>query len=99
VGGSFVFFLLICVLFGVAGGLQGRSKGSSFIVWFLISAAVPVFGFIVSIVYPGHTHELRRKCETCNKVLPITDTICMRCGTDLDFPEVRYLPPGVRPVE
>lgn len=92
-GASFAFFLLICVLFGVAGGLQGRAKGSSFLLWFAISAAVPLFGFIASIVYPGQQQELRRRCETCNNVLPITDTMCMRCGTDLPFPEVAYLPP------
>lgn len=92
-GASFAFFLLICFLFGVAGGLQGRAKGSSFLLWFAISAGVPLFGFIASIVYPGQQHELRRRCETCNAVLPITDTMCMRCGTDLPFPEVAYLPP------
>jgi hypothetical protein len=97
VGGSFAFFLLICVLFGVAGGLQGRAKGSSFLVWFMISGAVPLFGFIASLVYPGNRHELRRACTTCGTLLPITDTMCMRCGTDLPFPDEVYLPPGVRP--
>lgn len=95
-GGSFAFFLLICALFGVAGGLQGRAKGSSFLLWFAISAAVPLFGFIASIVYPGNRHELRRACDGCGTLLPITDTMCMRCGTDLPFPEEAYLPPGVR---
>lgn len=98
-GGSFAFFLLICALFGVAGGLQGRAKGSSFLLWFAISAAVPLFGFIASIVYPGNRHELRRACDGCGTLLPITDTMCMRCGTDLSFPEQAYLPPGVRPRE
>lgn len=96
-GGSFAFFLLICALFGVAGGLQGRAKGSSFLLWFAISAAVPLFGFIASIVYPGNRHELRRACDGCGTLLPITDTMCMRCGTDLPFPDEAYLPPGVRP--
>lgn len=94
-GGSFAFFLLICALFGVAGGLQGRAKGSSFLLWFAISAAVPLFGFIASIVYPGNRHELRRACDGCGTLLPITDTMCMRCGTDLAFPDEVYLPPGV----
>jgi hypothetical protein len=99
VGVSFVFFLAICTLFGIAGGLQGRAKGSSFLLWFMISAGVPLFGFIASIVYPGREDELRRRCDGCGRMLPITDTMCMRCGTDLPFPEVAYLPPGVRPVE
>jgi hypothetical protein len=96
VNGSFAFFLLICALFGIAGGLQGRSKGSSFLLWFLISAVLPVFGFIAAVVYPGPREELRRTCDTCGRLLPITDTMCMSCGTDLGFPEVRYLPPSVQ---
>lgn len=95
--GSFAFFLLICGLFGVAGGLQGRSKGSSFLLWFFISACLPLFGFVAAVVYPGHRSELRRQCDGCGRLLPITDTMCMGCGTDLDFPEVRYLPADVRP--
>jgi hypothetical protein len=90
VDGSFAFFLVICALFGIAGGLQGRSKGSSFVLWFFISACLPLFGFLASVVYPGHRHELRRRCDGCGRLLPITDTMCMGCGTDLDFPEVRY---------
>lgn len=93
--GPFAFFLLICVLFGVAAGLQGRSKGSSFLLWFVIGVFLPLFGFIAALVYPGRQHELRRTCDGCGRLLPITDTMCMGCGTDLAFPEVRYLPEGV----
>nr|WP_246852291.1 hypothetical protein [Patulibacter sp. SYSU D01012] len=89
--------MLICALFGIAGGLQGRAKGSSFLVWFMISAGVPLFGFIASVVYPGRQFEPRRRCDGCGRMLPISDTMCMRCGTDLDYPTERYLPPGVRP--
>jgi hypothetical protein len=90
VDGSFAFFLLICALFGIAGGLQGRSKGGSFLLWFFISACLPLFGFLAAVVYPGRQHELRRRCDGCGRFLPITDTMCMGCGTDLAFPEVRY---------
>lgn len=88
--GSFAFFLLICTLFGIAGGLQGRSKGSSFVLWFFISACLPLFGFLAALVWPGHRHEQRRQCDGCGRLLPITDTMCMGCGTDLAFPEVRF---------
>jgi hypothetical protein len=94
VGSSFAFLLLIWILFGIAGGLQGRAKGSSFLLWFAISAAVPFFGFIASIVYPGREHEPRRKCDTCGRLLPVSDTMCMRCGTDLAYPDVVYVRRG-----
>jgi hypothetical protein len=90
VDASFAFFLLICTLFGIAGGLQGRSKGSSFVLWFFISACLPVFGFLAALVWPGHRHEQRRQCDGCGRLLPITDTMCMGCGTDLAFPDVRF---------
>lgn len=94
---GFAFFLVICALFGVGGGLQGRSKGSSFLLWFFIAACLPLFGYLASVVYPGHRYEQRRQCENCGRLLPITDTMCMGCGTDLGFPEVRYLPEAVNP--
>jgi len=99
VAAPFAFFLLICVLFGIAGGLQGRAKGSSFLLWFAISAGVPLFGFIASIVYPGREHEPRRRCDGCGRLLPIGDAMCMRCGTDLDFPDVVYVRRGNQVLE
>ena len=33
-------YVIIALCFGLAGGLVGRIKGSSFILWFLISAAM-----------------------------------------------------------
>ena len=55
-------YLLIALLFGIAGGLVGRMKGSSFIVWFLISAIIPVLGLIGAIVYRSERDEMRRVC-------------------------------------
>ena len=34
-------FLIIAFFFGLAGGLIGRIKGSSFFLWFLVSAVPP----------------------------------------------------------
>ena len=32
-------YVIIAVCFGISGGIVGRIKGSSFVLWFLISAA------------------------------------------------------------
>jgi uncharacterized membrane protein YfcA len=40
---------VIAFCFGLAGGIVGRIKGSSFLLWFLISAAVPFFGLFAAI--------------------------------------------------
>jgi hypothetical protein len=80
-------YVVICAFFGVAGGIVGRIKGSSFWLWFLISAVIPVFGLITAIFYRWDNRELRRRCPGCGRVLKLYDAICTRCGTELEFPE------------
>ena len=41
-------YIAIAVCFGIAGGIVGRIKGSSFTLWFLISAVVPIFGLMAA---------------------------------------------------
>lgn len=86
------FVLAVAVAFGVAGGLTGKSKGGSFWLWFAISGLLPGFGFLAALAMRDETRELRRQCPSCNKVLRITDAMCMRCGADLDFPETAIAP-------
>jgi hypothetical protein len=85
-------YLIIAVCFGLAGGLVGRIKGSSFLLWFLISGAVPFFGLMAAIAYRYETDELRRTCPRCGRVTKIYDALCTRCGTELEFPEVAIAP-------
>jgi hypothetical protein len=79
-------YLIICFFFGLAGGVVGRMKGSSFFLWFLISALVPFAGLLAAILYRYDREEPRRRCPRCGKVLKLHDQVCMRCGEDLDFP-------------
>src|ERR1700740_2604811 len=80
--------VVILLFFGLAGGVVGRMKGSSFVLWFLISACVPFIGLLAAVCSRWDNRELRRQCPECGKVLKLHDTLCVRCGTDLDFPEV-----------
>ena len=66
---------------------MGRMKGSSFLVWFLISGLVPFFGLLAAVFYRREDRELRRRCPECGRILKIYDAICVRCGTELEFPE------------
>ena len=81
-------YVIIAVCFGMAGGIVGRVKGSSFVLWFLISAAVPVLGLLAALAYRFDSKELRRRCPRCGRVTKIYDALCTRCGQELDFPEV-----------
>jgi hypothetical protein len=85
-------YLTIAFCFGLAGGIVGRIKGSSFVLWFLISAVVPFFGLMTAIAYRFDRDELRRQCPNCGRVTKIYDALCTRCGTELDFPEVAIAP-------
>jgi hypothetical protein len=80
-------YLIICLFFGLAGGFVGRIKGSSFVLWFLISALVPVLGLLAAVLYRYETDEVRRQCPRCGKVVKLHDQVCMRCGMDMDFPD------------
>ncbi len=83
-GGAYVF---IALCFGLAGGIIGRLKGSSFFLWFLIAGLVPFFGLLAAVFYRNeHTVE-RRACPGCGKVVYIHEALCTRCGTELSYPE------------
>jgi len=81
-------YVVICLFFGLAGGLVGRMKGSSFWLWFLISGIVPGVGLLAAIFYRWEDRELRRQCPRCGRVVKLHDAKCMRCGEELEFPEV-----------
>jgi hypothetical protein len=79
--------LVILFFFGMAGGLTGRMKGSSFWMWFLISFCVPFIGLLTAVCYRWEDRELRRQCPSCRRVIKLYDAVCMNCGYELDFPD------------
>lgn len=80
--------LVILFFFGLAGGIIGRIKGSSFFIWFLISFCIPFIGLLTAMLYRYDNRELRRQCPECGKVVKLHDAVCTRCGTELEFPDV-----------
>jgi hypothetical protein len=79
-------YLIICFFFGLAGGVVGRIKGSSFVLWFLISALIPFFGLLAAVLSRNDRMEEQRRCPRCGRVLKLHDQLCFGCGLDLDFP-------------
>jgi hypothetical protein len=80
--------VVILFFFGLAGGVVGRLKGSSFFVWFLISACVPFLGLLTAVCYRWDKRELRRQCPDCGRIVKLHDAVCTRCGAELEFPDV-----------
>jgi hypothetical protein len=80
--------LVILFFFGLAGGIVGKIKGSSFFIWFLISGLIPFLGLLSALCYRYDTNELRRECPGCGRILKLHDALCTNCGTELEFPDV-----------
>jgi hypothetical protein len=87
-----VAYVIFAVALGLAAGVVGRLKGSSFFLWFLIGAILPGLGLVGALLYRYERDEPRRECPGCGRILKLYDQVCTRCGYDLAFPEVA-LPP------
>lgn len=85
-------YLIIASCFGLAGGIVGRIKGSSFFLWFAVSFCLPFVGLVTALLYRWDKDELRRQCPRCNKVVKLHDALCTRCGAELEFPDVAIAP-------
>jgi hypothetical protein len=81
-----VAYVLICLVSGLVGAVIASRKGSSFPIWFVISALIPVLGPIAALLYRRESETPLRECPSCGAALRIYDAMCMRCGTDLDYP-------------
>ena len=79
--------MLICLVSGLVGAVIASRKGSSFPVWFVVSALIPVLGPIAALLYRRESETPLRHCPSCGAVLKVYDAMCMHCGTDLGYPE------------
>jgi hypothetical protein len=70
------------------------AKGSRLAAWgeHLQHYGVVLLLLVVALAYRSESDELRRQCPNCGKVVKLHDAMCMRCGTDLDFPEFAIEP-------
>ena len=80
-------YALIAFSFGLATGIIGRAKGSSFFIWFAVGAVTLIFGLIAVVLHRSEKQEPERRCPTCGKVLKLYVQVCPRCGTDLYLPD------------
>ena len=87
-------YVIIAVSSGLATGIIGRAKGSSFLLWFIVGAVVPILGLIAVVLYRGEQDEPERRCPNCGKVVKLYVQVCPRCGTDLFLPDPSEVRPG-----
>ncbi len=87
-------YALIALTFAFATGLVGRSKGSSFFIWFLVGGALPALGLIAALLYRVERDEPERRCPSCGAVQKLYVQVCRRCGEDLYLPDRSEVRPG-----
>ena len=87
-----VSYLVLAFFFGLATGVVGKIKGSSFFIWFVVGAVLPGIGLLAAILSRWESAEPRRRCEECGAIVQLADQVCKRCGRDLDFPEEAIAP-------
>jgi hypothetical protein len=89
-------YVIIALSFGIATGVIGRAKGSSFFIWLLVGTVLPLIGLVAVILFRSEREEPERQCPTCNNVVKLYVQVCPRCGTDLYLPEPEEVqqPPG-----
>jgi hypothetical protein len=90
-------YIVIALSFAFAGGFVGRIKGSSFVLWFIISGTFPIIGLAAAVLYRFDTDVPRRQCPVCGHVCLVHDALCTRCGSELEFPEESEILPPVAP--
>ena len=90
-------YLVLCLFSGLVGGFIGKVKGSSFLLWLVISAVLPILGPVAALLSRVERDELRRQCPTCGKLVKLHDALCTRCGAELEFPEVAIVPEASAP--
>src|SRR5262249_8385612 len=59
----------------------GRAKGSSFWIWLMVGAVLPILGLIAVVLYRREKDEPERQCPNCHKALKLYVQVCPRCGT------------------
>ena len=80
-GGALVAMMVAC---GLAGGIIGRIKGSSFLLWFAICCVPPFVGLIAAVLYRYETEEPETECPRCGKTVKLYEALCTRCGQELN---------------
>ena len=87
-------YVIIAVGSGLATGIIGRAKGSSFFIWFAVGTVIPILGLIAVVMYRNEGDEPERRCPNCNKIVKLYVQVCPRCGTDLYLPDPSEVRPG-----
>ena len=78
-------YLVFIFFTGLSAGVVAKSRGNSFLLWFLIGFVLPVIGTVAAYLYRRDGETPKRECPECGNVVAIHDQVCMKCGRDLEW--------------
>ena len=87
-------FLIIAASFALPTAIIGKSKGSSFWIWFAVGFFTLAIGLVAAILFRREQGEPERRCPQCGKVQKLYVQVCTRCGEELYLPDVTEVRPG-----
>jgi len=87
-------FLIIALSFALPTGIVGRSKGSSFFIWFIVGFFTLAIGLLAAILYRREQGEPERRCPRCGAIHKLYVQVCPKCGEDLYLPDVSEVRQG-----
>ena len=71
-----------------ASVVSNNRRPSSAVAWLLAIFFIPFLGLFAVILYRSERDELRRQCPSCGALRPISDAMCLKCGEELEFPDL-----------
>lgn len=83
----FAYGFVVSLLMAIATAVIGRSKGSSFFIWFVVGMVLPGIGLIAVILYRSDRDEPERRCPRCGHVHKLYVQVCRHCGEDMYLPD------------
>lgn len=86
--------IIILLSFGIATGVIGKAKGSSFFIWFIVGTVLPLLGLIAVILYRREKSEPERRCPRCGAIHKLYVQVCHKCGLDMYLPDPSEVRPG-----
>jgi hypothetical protein len=80
-----VAYIVLIFFTGLSAGIVAKSRGNSFLLWFVIGFVLPIIGTVAAYLYRRDGEVAKRECPECGNVVAIHDQVCMKCGRDLEW--------------